>query len=323
MNSLSISKERKRDMARKRSSSSWRTAVFFVGIAIFATLIFSLLLPARASVAVTVPYSTTPVADGDLDGDPSTGAWSDASSYAIPLENGAGPPYGTATLYVKHDGTYVYYRIDGSVDVAWVSAAVDHFWVGIVVSDSGTSHHGGGATWDGTFLGESNYSPEPTYPPTPVDTYGFGKPPAKDASQDALGAMQYSGPAAPFSFTAEWKKALNTGDADDIALVADGATTYNFFVTTDSNGKGSAGGTIDHNVMTNLNTMKIARAHIPGDTDLDGDVDLDDLYNVLIAYGMTIEDAMATYGVPPGTDIDGDGWIDLDDLYEVLWNYGA
>ena len=67
----------------------------------------------------------------------------------------------------------------------------------------------------------------------------------------------------------------------------------------------------------------IARPHIPGDTDLDGDVDLDDLYYVLIAYDMTIEEAMTTYGVPEGTDIDNDGLIDLDDLYEVLWNYGA
>ena len=38
---------------------------------------------------------------------------------------------------------------------------------------------------------------------------------------------------------------------------------------------------------------------------------------------MTIADAMATYGVPAGTDIDNDGTIDLDDLYYVLRNYDA
>jgi hypothetical protein len=195
------------------------------------------------------------VADGDLDGDPNTGAWGDAASYTVPLENGEDPPYGTATLYVKHDATYVYYRIDGYIDVPWISTTAEHFWLGIVISETGTSHHSG-ATWDGIFFGESNYLPEPTYPPAPVDTYGFGKPPAKDASQDALGAMRYYGSAAPFSFTAEWKKALNTGDADDIALVADGATTYNFFITTDSDGKGSSGGAISHKAVTNLNTMK-------------------------------------------------------------------
>jgi len=59
-----------------------------------------------------------------------------------------------------------------------------------------------------------------------------------------------------------------------------------------------------------------------GDTDKDYDVDLDDLYNVLISYGLTIEEAMEMYGVPLGTDVDKDGIVDLDDLYWVLINYG-
>ncbi|MFQ6086856.1 MAG: ABC transporter substrate-binding protein, partial [Candidatus Bathyarchaeia archaeon] len=60
-----------------------------------------------------------------------------------------------------------------------------------------------------------------------------------------------------------------------------------------------------------------------GDTDKDYDVDLDDLYSVLIGYGLTLEEAMARYGVPAGTDVDGDGWIDLDDLFWVLVNYDS
>jgi len=59
-----------------------------------------------------------------------------------------------------------------------------------------------------------------------------------------------------------------------------------------------------------------------GDTDKDYDVDLTDLYNVLIGYGLTIEDAIVMYGVPSGTDVDKDGMVDLDDLYWVLINYG-
>jgi len=58
---------------------------------------------------------------------------------------------------------------------------------------------------------------------------------------------------------------------------------------------------------------------IPGDVDGDGDVDLDDLYYVLIAYSAKMGDP----DYDPNVDIDGDGETDLDDLYQVLWNYGA
>lgn len=58
-----------------------------------------------------------------------------------------------------------------------------------------------------------------------------------------------------------------------------------------------------------------------GDTDKDYYVDLTDLYNVLMGYGLTIGDAMAMYGVPLGTDVDEDGVVDIDDLYWVLINY--
>lgn len=211
------------------------------------------------AASITVPYGTA-VADADLDGYPSTGGWTDALSTTIPLENGASAPYGSATLYAKHDGTYVYFRIDGSIDVPWSSAGGSHFWLGMQLSPTSSSHHSGG-TWDGVFFGlwdGTAYTPQPVYPPTGVDTNGFSKPPAKDTSQDITGKMRYSGTSAPYGFTAEWKKPLNSGDASDVALKADGSTTYNFFFTTDSNGGGSAGGTVDHNAVTNSNTMRFA-----------------------------------------------------------------
>ncbi len=238
--------------------STGRFAVIAATVLLLAslTLLFG---QNAAAVSITVPYAGA-VADVDLDGNPATGAWGDALSVTIPLENGEASPYGSATLYAKHDGTYVYFRIDGSMDVAWTSAAGNHFWLGMQLSPTGTSHHGGG-TWDGTFFGlwdGTDYSPQPVYPPSPVDTSGFQKPPAKDAVQDAAGRMRYSGSVAPYAFTAEWKKKLVTGDANDVILTADGTTTYNFFVTTDSDGRGSLGGAIDHSAVTNSNTLRLA-----------------------------------------------------------------
>ncbi|MFQ5838746.1 MAG: PKD domain-containing protein [Thermoplasmata archaeon] len=213
-----------------------------------------------APVSITVPFSSSPVFDADLDGDPATGAWDDALSIVIPLDNGEPAPYGTATLYTKHDGNDLYFRVDGHVDVAWQGATGDHFWLGFEVSPTGTSHHSGGE-WDGTFFGHTDYDPQSTA----VDTNGFGKPPAKDESQDVVGFMGTFGTGAPYAFTAEWKRPLDSGDFDDLTYVADGTTTYNFFVTTDSNGGGSRGGSISHRELTNLNTMRIEPGEVPNE----------------------------------------------------------
>jgi len=53
-----------------------------------------------------------------------------------------------------------------------------------------------------------------------------------------------------------------------------------------------------------------------GDNDRDYDIDIDDLYLVLIWYGETVPPA------PPEVDWNRDGLIDLYDLYDVLINYG-
>jgi len=59
------------------------------------------------------------------------------------------------------------------------------------------------------------------------------------------------------------------------------------------------------------------RMGMPGDTDLDGDVDLDDLFAVRNAFG-TASGAWGHEG-----DTDGDGDVDLDDLFAVRNNFGA
>jgi len=234
--------------------------------AIVAMAIWMSVVSIAAPVSITVPFKDVPVADGDLDGEPATGAWADALVVEVLLENGAQVPYGTATLYAKHDGSNLYLRIDGAIDVAWVNPGAEYFWLGIQISPTYTSHHGG-ADWDGIFFGLWNgaqYQPQPTYPPRAVDTHGFDRPPIADTLQDVLGTMRYAGSGAPYSFTAEWRRPLKSGDTEDLSYEADGATAYNFFVTTDSDGGGSAGGNISHRMITNLNVMKIEPAKSTG-----------------------------------------------------------
>jgi len=234
-----------------------------LGLALLLVVSGASLLPAPAApVTITVPYSSVPVAAGDLDGNPATGAWEDALTVTIPLENGAASPYGTALLSVKHDGTNVYFKVEGSIDVPWSSSTGDHFWLGVIFSTSSSGHHQAGQ--DGVFFGEDAYTSGP--PLLPVDTNGGGKPPSKDASQDLLGRMGVSGSAAPYAFTAEWMRKLSTGDGNDIAFLADGTTSYWFYATTDSDGGGSRGGTISHKQSVNANTIRFAVPPAPDPT---------------------------------------------------------
>src|SRR4030067_506969 len=105
-----------------------RRACTVLAILLLIAAVPLLLASPAAAVAVTVPYSAAPVADADLDGNPGTGAWSDAVSAAVPLENGEAGAYGTATLYAKHDGTTPYFRLDRFVDVPSPSAPGDPLW---------------------------------------------------------------------------------------------------------------------------------------------------------------------------------------------------
>ncbi|HYM40911.1 MAG TPA: Ig-like domain-containing protein [Thermoplasmata archaeon] len=212
-----------------------------------------------APITVTIPFSPVPVSNADLDGNPATGAWSDASNWTIPLENGASAPYGSAQLYAKHDNSSVYFRIDGHVDIPWQSATGTHFWLGMQISPSGTSHHSSG-TWEGAFFGlwdGGSYTPTPTYPPAVVETTGFGRPPTQNATDADYGFMGVGGTAAPYNVTAEWKRPLNAGG---LALLPDGTTSYHFFVTTETSSAGANGGNINHGSITNVNVMRLASA---------------------------------------------------------------
>ncbi|NIN65388.1 MAG: hypothetical protein GTO63_11965, partial [Anaerolineae bacterium] len=85
----------------------------------------------------------------------------------------------------------------------------------------------------------------------------FARPPVLDTLQDVFGTLRYTGSVSPYNFTAEWRRSLESLDDEDIVYEADGATTYNFFVTTDSDGGGSLGGSISHRETTNLNSFRL------------------------------------------------------------------
>src|SRR3990172_3134430 len=163
-------------------------------LAVLAIAGAAFVVPAPAApVTITVPYSALPVADAHLDGDPGTGDWSGALSWVIPLENLAAAPYGSGTLVAKHDGTYVFFRVDGTSDVPWTSAAGSHFWFGIFLGTTVSAHHNGNQ--DGVFFGEDVYTTAP--PLVAVDTYGDGTPPPTDPAQSLLGEMRATGSGAP------------------------------------------------------------------------------------------------------------------------------
>ena len=79
-------------------------------------------------------------------------------------------------------------------------------------------------------------------------------------------------------------------------------------------------GPTDGQALDNIQ-VDIPAASVPGDTDNDGDVDLDDLFAVRNNFGMTTGATRAQGDVAP--DPDGDGAVNLDDLFMVRNNFGT
>ena len=63
---------------------SRRLVAIVLALAILSIFLVVASAPA-ASVTVLVPFSSVPVSNADLDGNPATGAWSDAGNWTIPL----------------------------------------------------------------------------------------------------------------------------------------------------------------------------------------------------------------------------------------------
>ena len=128
-----------------------------------------------------------------------------------------------------------------------------------------------------------------------------------------------------FNVTAYYNEtAIETKTVIDLAPDANATLTFSW----DTRGFSSGNYTVsakaeavpgETDVSDNTFIDGIVKVFLAGDVDGDGDVDLDDLYYLLIAYGTKIGDP----DYNPDADINEDGQINLDDLYYVLWNYGT
>jgi len=161
--------------------------------------------------------------DNEIDG--AIGSeWADAGNYT----NVAISPQGTAEIWTKHDGTYLYMAVRFTADS-------NNPWVAFLFG--GTTCMA--ADTDGALFGHDNYA---------VNGYrdiffnGFTKI-SEDSSQDGTGAMTID---SSNLVTVELKKPLNSGDSDgkDVAWTED--STYALIIMWNSNFYGASGGSVTH-----------------------------------------------------------------------------
>lgn len=150
--------------------------------------------------------------------------WDDASSY----NNIALNPLGTAEVWTKHDGTYLYMAIRFKADSS-------NPWVALLLGGNTCMQ----ANSDGALFGHDNYAPNGYHD---ISFNGF-QTISVDASQDGKGAIAVG---SANLITIELKKPLNSGDSagKDVAWTED--NTYALIIMWNSNLLGSSGGSITH-----------------------------------------------------------------------------
>jgi hypothetical protein len=161
--------------------------------------------------------------DNDIDG--AIGSeWDDAGNYT----NIAIDPQGTAEVWTKHDGTYLYMAVRFTADS-------DNPWVSFLFGGTTCMT----ADTDGALFGHDNYASNV------YQDISFNGVTAisVDDSQDGTGAMTVD---ASNVVTVELKKPLNSGDSDgkDAAWTED--NTYSLIVMWNSNSYGARGGSVTH-----------------------------------------------------------------------------
>ncbi len=152
------------------------------------------------------------------------GEWDDAGNYPnITIE-----PNGTAEIWTKNDGTYLYVAIEFTADSS-------NPWVGIQFER--TSHMSSGA--DGAIFGHDRIGANEY---RDISFGGFGSI-SSDTNQDGVGAINVGN---SNLVTIELKKLLSSGDSAGADIDWDVDESYNMIILWDSNGGGSSGGSSDH-----------------------------------------------------------------------------
>ena len=170
------------------------------------------------------------IADGEIDGVIGS-EWDDAGNYP----STAIEPTGTAEIWTKNDGTYLYVAIEFTADSS-------NPWVGIQFEK--TTHmapDADGAIFGHDRIGANEYRD--------ISFGGFGRI-SSDTKQDGVGAINVG---ASNLVTIELKKPLSSGDSDGSDIDWDVDESYTLIILWDSNGGGSSGGSSGHTGSSQLN----------------------------------------------------------------------
>jgi hypothetical protein len=170
------------------------------------------------------------ISDGEIDGVIGS-EWDDAGNYpSTTIE-----PTGTAKIWTKNDGTYLYIAIEFTADSS-------NPWVGIQFEK--TSHMSPGA--DGAIFGHDRIGANEY---RDISFGGFGSI-SSDENQDGVGAINLG---TSNLVIIELKKPLSSGDSAGADIDWDVDESYTLIILWDSNGGGSSGGSSGHTGSSQLN----------------------------------------------------------------------
>jgi hypothetical protein len=185
-----------------------------------------------AACAVVTPVSAqydfeaflgNTISDSEIDGNIGS-EWDDAGNYT----DVAISPQGTAEIWTKHDGTYLYIavRFTADSDNPWVA----FLFGGTLCMEENT---------DGVIFGHDSYAANGY---RDISFAGFS-PVGVDASQDGTGAITVD---SSNLVTVELKKPLKSGDSDGKDIAWTEGSTYALIIMWNSNLYGASGGSVTH-----------------------------------------------------------------------------